>query len=320
MDQATSDNLYVAGLPSGVTELTVKQIFGTYGTVTQCRVLQGGAGKCSALVRFATAQDAGLVVSMSGTVLPGFAEPVQIKYAASGDGKAQRHPTNWGSGGGSGAGGGGAGTPMMQGPSPSDNLFVSGLPEAIDSDSLRQIFSTYGEVVQCRVPVKALGNGKVAALIRYTSVMEATQIKDSLNGSIPSGLTEPVSIDYAGPPGGRNDEMISMIVKGFEACGCMPGGHGFSNEEGTLYIAGLPPDTSDLHLYRLFAPFGPIAPKGVHAVLNPDMSCRGIGFVNFLHGESAQRAIQTINGTQLPDMTTLKVAVKTKKGQQQTPP
>merc|ERR1712150_75704 len=97
---------------------------------------------------------------------------------------------------------------------------------------------------------------------------------------------------------------IQQIVNGFEAAGALPGSKGFNNDESelnTLYIAGLPSDTEDLHLYRLFSPFGAITPKGARAVTNMDGSCKGIGFVNFLDSAAAQAAIMTYNGAVMPD-------------------
>lgn len=106
---------------------------------------------------------------------------------------------------------------------------------------------------------------------------------------------------------------IMMIVSGIEASGVLPGGARFSNNESTLYVAGLTPDTRDIHLYQLFAPFGAISAKGVRAVANPDGTCKGFGFVNFLEPESVQNAINAYNGAILPDGTVMKVAVKTPK-------
>lgn len=342
-----SDNVYVAGLPAGINEQHIRQIFGQYAVISQCRVLPSSAGqaKCAALVRFASVQDAAKVVNFTGQVLQGLSEPVQIKYAATPEMKAQRANNNFQGGpqqqprpqggkgqqqqqqqmpGGKSSGKGQQQNMALQGPmqhespqneqepvQPHDNLYVSGLPSAIDTDTVRTVFQKYGEVKQCRVLKKPGADGKASALIRYSSVQEAVSVKDNLNRMVPEGLPEPVNIEFAGQPTApRDDEMITMIVRGFEACGCMPGGNGFSNDQATLYIAGLPPDTQDLHLYRIFAPFGSIAPKGVHAVMNPDNTCKGIGFVNYISADSAQAAIKAINGTQLPDGTVVKVAVK----------
>merc|ERR1712039_201913 len=83
---------------------------------------------------------------------------------------------------------------------------------------------------------------------------------------------------------------MDRVADSFEQAGCMPGGVNGQNDENTLYVEGLPPDTRDMHLYRMFSPFGAIAPKGSRAALNSDGSCKGFGFVSFLVAESAQAA------------------------------
>merc|ERR1711920_1097395 len=80
--------------------------------------------------------------------------------------------------------------------------------------------------------------------------------------------------------------------------------------DSALYVAGLPLDTTDYHLYRLFSPLGAIAPKGVRAMLSEDFTCKGIGFVNYLDRQSAELAISIYNGTVMPDGNRLKVAIK----------
>merc|ERR1712039_973335 len=84
-----------------------------------------------------------------------------------------------------------------------------------------------------------------------------------------------------------------------------------------LYIAGLPMDTQNVDLYRLFAPFGAICPRGVHAMRAEDGSCKGIAFVNFVDEESARLAIATYNGVTMPDGTALKVSLKQAKPDRQ---
>merc|ERR1712187_914006 len=84
-------------------------------------------------------------------------------------------------------------------------------------------------------------------------------------------------------------------------------------DEQQVFVGNLPPDTKDEDLYQLFAPFGAIAPTGVKAMMNPDGSCKGCGFVDFLDEYSAQSAISTLHGYQTPDGNTLQLNTKRKK-------
>lgn len=83
---------------------------------------------------------------------------------------------------------------------PSDNLFISDLPADVDQAQVQEIFGAYGNVTSSKV---LPGQGKNAALVRFMSVEEATWVVDNLNGNIPQGLTTPIQVKYANPPGSK---------------------------------------------------------------------------------------------------------------------
>lgn len=102
---------------------------------------------------------------------------------------------------------------------------------------------------------------------------------------------------------------IKVIKKGLQLADALPGGK-WSNDAGALWIGGLPKDTTDLDLYHIFSPFGAIPSAGVRAMLHPEGNCKGFGFVNFLDPNVAGKVIETLNGTELPDGSTLQVKIK----------
>merc|ERR1712039_164612 len=62
-------------------------------------------------------------------------------------------------------------------------------------------------------------------------------------------------------------------------------------------------------LYEIFATYGAIQYGGVSARMKKDDGlCTGIGFVNYLDKESAESAIDNLNGTILPSGRLLKVS------------
>lgn len=111
--------------------------------------------------------------------------------------------------------------------------------------------------------------------------------------------------------GGCGGTVMDGVTARLEAAGCMPGGALFHCQQHVLQVDGLPPDTRDVHLYRLFASFGALAPKGSRAMLNFDGTCSGVGFVSYLIPESAQAAAATYNGCQLPGGRTLSISMAT---------
>merc|ERR1712087_586188 len=50
---------------------------------------------------------------------------------------------------------------------------------------------------------------------------------------------------------------------------------GSAGDANTMYISGLPEDCAEVDLYKLFAPFGPIANKGVKLMRNESGNCAG---------------------------------------------
>jgi len=120
--------------------------------------------------------------------------------------------------------------------------------------------------------------------------------------------------DWGGKGGGKGDwggkgggPGITVIKQGLRWS--LPGANWTAGDP-ELYVGGLPPDTTDGDLYEIFATFGAIPPRGVKAMLSPEGQCTGIGFVNFINLEDAQKACEMLNGTMLPNGQWMKVNLK----------
>lgn len=75
-----------------------------------------------------------------------------------------------------------------------------------------------------------------------------------------------------------------------------PNGMGQLGSSGpaSLYVRNIPLDADRLYLYEKFAPFGAI--RSVKVLEDEAGQCKGVGFVNFLDLEAAQRAIDALHG------------------------
>jgi len=93
---------------------------------------------------------------------------------------------------------------------------------------------------------------------------------------------------------------IQDLWKGLMRHKVLPGGT-WANDEKTVLISGLPSDTTDHDLLKIFSPFGAIAPGGVRVTLNEDGTAKGNGMINFLDLEASKTAIETLNDCMLPD-------------------
>lgn len=228
-------------------------------------------------------------------------------------------------------------------PPPSDNVFVGSLPGDITEDTVRTVFGAYGTVVECRVmpPKDGRFAGTASAMVRFSSVEEGTWIVENLNGNLAQGLNDPVVCRFANPGGakgggkgkggfpgaqggfggkggpydgkgggkGKNKGGFYGLYGAVKQAGILGGGT--VPEECQLYISNLPQDTTDTDLYKLFAPFGAIAPTGVKAMPNSDKTgCVGIGFVDFVDPSCAATAVMSLQGFTLPDGTGIQVSTK----------
>lgn len=216
-----------------------------------------------------------------------------------------------------------------------DNVFIGELPAGMTTEECKAIFGTYGQVVQCRVLPARAATGKSSALVRFGSVEEAKSIVESLNGSFVEGLAEPIQARFANNPvhgdgkGGTKGDAGANRSAPYPVVGEQGGPATFSSlyssvkkagllgafteqapDECQVFLSNLPPDTTDLDLFKLFSPFGAIGVTGVKALVNPDGTCKGIGFVDFVDPSHAELAIQTLHGHTAPDGTTLHVALK----------
>jgi len=252
--------------------------------------------------------------------------------------------------GGGGGKGGDKGGEKFSDLTPSDNVWVGDLPVGTDKPDLEPIFVPYGQIVECRMLPGRDPSAKPCAMIRFASVEMATWVVQNLNGNIPEGLNEPIvarfansggakgggkggdggkggGLQYAQPWAGGKDSWgaakgggkgknggggggfgVEDLLQAVKGAGILGGGK--APDDCQCFVKNLPTDTTDLSLYMLFAPFGAIPPNGVKAMMNPDGSCKGIGFVDFTDPTAAATAVMTLNDHAQPDGSLLGVATK----------
>eukprot|EP00427_Karlodinium_veneficum_P023774 CAMPEP_0169117516 /NCGR_PEP_ID=MMETSP1015-20121227/30505_1 /TAXON_ID=342587 /ORGANISM="Karlodinium micrum, Strain CCMP2283" /LENGTH=395 /DNA_ID=CAMNT_0009180215 /DNA_START=26 /DNA_END=1213 /DNA_ORIENTATION=- len=125
------------------------------------------------------------------------------------------------------------------------------------------------------------------------------------------GAPAPAHLPAGGrPPTGHgvSDSDIEEVVIGLHRSGQLPGT--YKTEENSLYVCGLPRNTTELELYKIFSPFGGLAQKGVTAKYGPDGFCTGVAFIDFIDRGAADHAIATLNNSTMPDGVVLNVRFK----------
>lgn len=155
-EPADEPNLYVKGLPLETTYEGLLEMFQPYGHVASARILHPKAGHndVTAMVRMGSIPEAeaaidnlhGMPVAAAGDI------PLTVKFH--GDGKT-----------------------------PSDNIFIKGLSLDIDEATLNRYCSSWGRVASTKLLPKP-GMTDLAALVRFSSVAEASQAVTGMNGQI----------------------------------------------------------------------------------------------------------------------------------------
>ena len=102
---------------------------------------------------------------------------------------------------------------MSTQPAPSENLWVSNLPEGMDDAMLKDIFSQYGTIVQCTmfdVDRFSRQYGTIvhwlvssgSGVVQFATVEQAAWICENLPGTVPHGLVEAINVRYCAGAGG----------------------------------------------------------------------------------------------------------------------
>jgi len=81
------------------------------------------------------------------------------------------------------------------------NLYVSGLPKHMAQPDLERMFACSGAIITSRILCDNItGLSKGVGFIRFDQRIEAERAIQKLNGTIPEGATEPVTVKFANNP------------------------------------------------------------------------------------------------------------------------
>jgi len=90
------------------------------------------------------------------------------------------------------------------------NLYVSGLPKHMTQPDLERLFASCGNIITSRILCDNISGGskdgsvpglsKGVGFIRFDQRVEAERAITKLNGTIPEGATEPITVKFANNP------------------------------------------------------------------------------------------------------------------------
>lgn len=206
-------NLIINYLPQNLTESELFKMFVTIGTVTNCKIMRDfrtGYSYGFGFVNYQKADDATRAIqTLNGLQIQN--KRIKVSYARP-PGEDRKET----------------------------NLYVTNLPRDVNEDELTQLFSAYGNIVQMNLlKDKITGMPRGVAFVRFDKREEAQAAIEHLNGSIPHGRTNPISVKiaeehgkqkaayFAGWEAGRQQARLGNVgAQPQGGHGGMVGGHG----------------------------------------------------------------------------------------------
>jgi len=229
------------------------------------------------------------------------------------------------------------------------NLYVSGLPKHMTQPDLERLFSSCGNIITSRILCDNISGGskdgavpglsKGVGFIRFDQRVEAERAITKLNGTIPEGATEPITVKFANNPSNNAKAIpplaaylapqaarralgaalhpasrfrFSPLAGDLLAGNTLLPGMATNGSGWCIFVYNLAPETEENILWQLFGPFGAVQNVKVIRDLQTN-KCKGFGFVTMTNYDEALVAIQSLNGYTLGNRV-LQVSFKTNKG------
>jgi len=304
-------NLIVNYLPQTMTQEEIRSLFSSIGEVESCKLIRDkvtGQSLGYGFVNYHRQEDASKAIqTLNGLRLQN--KTIKVSYA---------RPSS----------------EAIKGA----NLYVSGLPKHMAQPDLERLFSSCGNIITSRILCDNItGLSKGVGFIRFDQRIEAERAIQKLNGTIPEGATEPITVKFANNPS-NNAKAIPPLAAYLapqaarRALGAalhpasrfrysplagdllagntlLPGMAATNGSGWCIFVYNLAPETEENILWQLFGPFGAVQNVKVIRDLQTN-KCKGFGFVTMTNYEEALVAIQSLNGYTLGNRV-LQVSFKT---------
>jgi len=168
--QQQTKNLYVADIPTHISEDQLASMFGEYGHVSNCKLVMDPIthkSKGFAFVLFVKASDAEAAINgLNGFQFPGCEKPMLVKV------KDEHKSSN-------------------------PHLYVNNVPKHMDEEGLKKFFSAYGEVRICKIVRDTnTGNSKGVAFVHFARKKESIEAIAGLHDTRLPGSTQNLVVKF----------------------------------------------------------------------------------------------------------------------------
>ncbi|KAK4762106.1 hypothetical protein SAY87_029990 [Trapa incisa] len=247
-NQFVTTSLYVGDLDFNVTDSQLYDLFNQVGQVVSVRVCRDLTTRRSlgyGYVNYSNPTDAARAMEMLNFT-PLNEKLIRVMYS-------HRDPSIRRSGAG--------------------NIFIKNLDKSIDNKTLHETFSTFGNILSCKIATDPSGQSKGYGFVQYDNEESAQKAIEKLNGMLINDKQV-----YVGPFLRKQErESTSEKTK-------------FNN----VYVKNLSDSTTDDDLKSIFGELGAITSAVV--MRDADGKSKCFGFVNFEDADDAARAVDALNG------------------------
>ncbi|XP_076959066.1 polyadenylate-binding protein 2-like [Bidens hawaiensis] len=160
----------------------------------------------------------------------------------------------------------------------SGNIFIKNLDKAIDQKALHDTFSTFGNILSCKIATDSTGQSKGYGFVQYDSEESVQQAIEKLNGMLLNDKQV-----YVGPFLRKQERDLAVDKTKFT----------------NVFVKNLSESTTDEDLSKAFGEYGTITSAVVMRDAEGNSKC--FGFVNFENAEDAARAVEGLNGQKFDD-------------------
>ncbi|KAJ6954929.1 polyadenylate-binding protein 8-like [Populus alba x Populus x berolinensis] len=251
--QFVPTSLYVGDLDFNVTDSQLYDLFNQVGQVVSVRVCRDLSTRRSlgyGYVNYSNPQDAARALDVLNFT-PLNNKPIRIMYS-------HRDPSIRKSG--------------------MANIFIKNLDKTIDHKALHDTFSSFGNILSCKVATDASGQSKGYGFVQFDSEEAAQNAIDKLNGMLINDKQVYVGHFLRKQ---ERDSALSNIK--------------FNN----IYVKNLAESTTDEDLKSIFGEHGAITSAVV--MRDADGKSKCFGFVNFENVDDAAKAAEALNGKKFDD-------------------
>ncbi|TQE10688.1 hypothetical protein C1H46_003591 [Malus baccata] len=251
--QFVSTSLYVGDLDQNVTDSQLYDLFNQVGQVVSVRVCRDLSTRRSlgyGYVNYSGPQDAARALEVLNFT-PLNNKSIRIMYS-------HRDPSIRKSGTG--------------------NIFIKNLDKAIDHKALHETFSSFGNILSCKIATDATGQSKGYGFVQFDSEEAAQSAIDKLNGML------------------LNDKpvFVGQFLRKQER-----DGNWNKTKFNNVYVKNVSESTTEDELRKIFGEHGQIT--SVVVMRDGEGKSRCFGFVNFEDPEAAAKAVEALNGKKIDE-------------------